>query len=330
MNFRKNPFRDNACNFKEKSAFKIVRILSRLRKMVNGGPVVASSRSVCDCLALLAQAHRVSALKNCLAIATMTVSMVLLVQAGYDFGFKVVEILFQQSRDCAQGVVAQFSLIHIVYPVMLGILFATRMRLRKALKIKWLLFLSVGSVIVYDSLLNSDIDFRVGAAVLTAVCALGSYAVASLNRFRFRISELQLPDLWNLPVLVSLLTCASICTYVSGERLRFIPVQILCYGTAFFLVTLLYKTKSNLGKANLQLSLLVLLPIIVCNALNIVLNIFSLVLDRFGLGADLSWRALVSAILINGVAFTGIALGAKWPLRSRKRIGRRKSIVKIS
>jgi hypothetical protein len=57
----------------------------------------------------------------------------------------------------------------------------------------------------------------------------------------------------------------------------------------------------------------VLSPIFVCNALNVILNLLSLAFESVGMGADLGWRALLSAVLINCVAYLSMYVGLRIP-----------------
>ncbi len=260
---------------------------------------------------ILAKARRISSIKTAAALTTMTVSSVLLVRAGYDWGYKLVALLFQQTSALNQGIIANFSIAHVVFPVCVGILFAGRVRATHAFKLKWILLLSIAGAAVWDSLVDDDLFLRAAEVLLAAVCGLVAYALTRWNRSRNRISNLNLPELWNVPILGTLFISSAICAVSSSDRL--LPVEICSYAGCILLISYLCRSRERSLWADLESALLVLSPIFVCNALNLVGNILSLGLDGFGAGADLGWRALLSALTINLVAFAALVLGTKLP-----------------
>ena len=260
---------------------------------------------------ILAKARRISSIKTAAALTTMTVSSVLLVRAGYDWGYKLVALLFQQTSALNQGIIANFSIAHVVFPVCVGILFAGRVRATHAFKLKWILLLSIAGAAVWDSLVDDDLFLRAAEVLLAALCGVVAYGLTRWNRSRNRISNLSLPELWNVPILGTLLASSAICAVSSSDRL--FPLEICTYAAGILLISYLCRSRERSIWADLESALLVLSPIFVCNALNLVGNILSLGLDVFGVGAELGWRALLSALIINLVAFAALVLGTKLP-----------------
>jgi hypothetical protein len=314
---------------KEKSAFRIVSDPFACEEewlaaaMLLPTPVQPKTR-----ISVLAKARKIAIAKTVTALSIMSVSSVLLVRSGYDWGYQVVDLLFGQgesvykgevlfSQDSAlnQGVMANFSIAHVVLPVCLGILFAGRVRAKHSVKLGWVIALTVAAAVLWDSLISTsdDLHVRVLEVLLAPICGVAAYGLTRWNRSHWRISNLNLPELWNLPVLATLAVTAAICLFAQSENL--FPLELCSYAGGIYLISYWCRTDSKSKWADLENTLLVLSPIFVCNVLNVVLNLISLALDSVKLGADLGWRALLSAVLINTVALAFLFLGRHFPKR---------------
>jgi hypothetical protein len=261
--------------------------------------------------AVLEQAKKISTVRMVVALSIMTVSSVLLVRGGYDWGYKIVEVMFGQQRAFNQGMLANFSVAHVVFPVCLGILIAGRVRGNHSTKLFWILIVSMVGAAAWDGLLNSDLFLRAGEVVLAAVSGVAAYFVTRWNRARLRVSNLNLPDLWNLKILGTLIISSAIVTAAATERL--FPIELFAYAGAIGTISYLSRSSMRYKRPEFENALLVLSPIFVCNALNVALNLLSLAFEPLGLGADLGWRALLSAVLINCVSCLALYVGLRIP-----------------
>ncbi|CAN5412105.1 hypothetical protein BH10CYA1_BH10CYA1_01600 [soil metagenome] len=271
---------------------------------------------------ILQQARKISSFRNATALAIMTVSSVFLVRGGYDWGYKIVDLMFSQERALNQGMIANFSLAHLVFPVCFGILIAGRVRGSHATKLKWILAVSVIGAAVWDSLVDDDLFFRAAEIAFAGASGVVAYLLTRWNRARLRVSNLNLPELWNLPVLGTLIASSTIVAFTSTGR--FFALELITYAGAISLISYLSRSVSS-KRPDFESALLVLSPIFVCNALNVILNLLSMVIDPVKMGADLGWRALLSAVLINCVAYTALYAGLRFP----KRLGRGEKIARV-
>ncbi|MBI2809482.1 MAG: hypothetical protein HYX67_01435 [Candidatus Melainabacteria bacterium] len=260
---------------------------------------------------ILEQARKISSFRNVTALAIMTISSVFLVRGGYDWGYKVVDLMFSQDRALNQGIIANFSIAHIVFPVCFGILIAGRVRGNHVTKLKWILAVSVIGAAVWDSLVDDDLFFRAGELAFAATSGVVAYLLTRWNRARLRVSNLNLPELWNLPVLGTLIASSAIVAFTSTER--FFALELIAYTVAIGLISYLSRSSVRSKRPDFESALLVLSPIFVCNALNVILNLLSLAFDPVKMGADLGWRALLSAVLINCVAYAALYAGLRFP-----------------
>jgi len=268
---------------------------------------------------VLEQARKVSSFKTVTALAIMTVSSVYLVRGGYDWGYKIVDLMFSQQAALNQGIIANFSIAHVVFPVCLGILIAGRVRGNHATKLKWILAVSIIGAAVWDSLVDDDLFFRAAEIAVAAVSGVVAYTMTRWNRARLRVSNLNLPVLWNWQVLGTLTVSSTIVAFTSTDRL--FPVELIAYASSIGLISYLSRASMRCKRPEFESALLVLSPVFVCNALNVILNLISLGLDQFKLGADLGWRALLSAVLINCVAYLALYVGLRFPKKLGKQQG---------
>jgi hypothetical protein len=243
---------------------------------------------------------------------------VFLIRGGYDWGYEFVELMFGQQRALSQGLMANFSIAHAVFPVCLGILIAGRVRGKHSTKLLWILLGSVIGAAAWDSLVDNDLFFRWGEVALAAFSGVVAYFITRWNRARLRVSSLNLPDLWNLRVLGTLAVSATVVAFSSD---RLFPVELIAYASAIGLVSYFSRSTARSKRPEFENALLVLSPLFVCNALNVILNLISLALDAIGVGgADLGWRALLSAVLINCVAYLSLYVGLRIPKAMPERV----------
>ncbi len=264
---------------------------------------------------VLQEAKKISSYRHVTALAVMTISSVFLVRGGYDWGYKLVDLMVSQDHGVNQGIIANFSLAHIVFPVCFGILVAGRVRGDHATKLKWILAVSIIGAAIWDSLIDDDLFFRAAEILLAGASGVVAYLLTRWNRARLRVSNLNLPELWNLPVLGTLIVSSAIVAFTSTERL--FALEVTAYAGAIGLVSYLSRSSVRSKRPDFENALLVLSPVFVCNALNVVLNLLSLVIDPFKLGADLGWRALLSAVLINCVSYAALYAGLRLPKQLR-------------
>jgi len=260
---------------------------------------------------VLEQARKISSFRTVTALAIMTVSSVFLIRGGYDWGYKIVDFMFGQQRALNQGIIANFSIAHIVFPVCFGILIAGRVRGEHATKLKWILAVSIIGAAVWDSLVDDDLFFRAAEIAVAAASGVVAYLLTRWNRARLRVSNLNLPELWNWQVLGTLIVSSTIVAFTSTER--WFPVELIAYAGSIGLISYLSRSSVRSKRPDFESALLVLSPIFVCNSLNVILNLISMALDPAKLGADLGWRALLSALLINCVAYAALYLGLRFP-----------------
>ncbi|MBS1953592.1 MAG: hypothetical protein JST89_05390 [Cyanobacteria bacterium SZAS-4] len=263
---------------------------------------------------VLQEAKKISSFRNVTALAIMTVSSVFLVQGGYDWGYAFVDLLVKQDHGVSQGIVANFSLAHVVLPVCFGILIAGRTRGNHATKLKWILSVSMIVATVWDSLVDSDLFLRALEVLLAGASGVVAYLLTRWNRARLRVSNLTLPDLWNLPVLSTLIASSAVVAYAASENLH--AFELIAYAAAIALISYLSRSPLRSRRPDFENALLVLSPIFVCNALNVALNLLSLAIEPFKIGAELGWRALFSAVLINCVAWASLYAGLRWPKKA--------------
>ncbi len=256
-------------------------------------------------------------------ILAVSLSSTALVKVSYDWGYRVVEAAFGQPSAQAgnQGVMALFSVAHIVLPVCLAVVLSTLVKARQATKLVTLLLFSMLGTLAWDfGIFRSSGDFaeQMAGCAVTALSALTSYWLANLilakNRkiFSERLSAL------SRPVVLTLSFSAGVCLAVSflNDFSRYLlPLEILWYAGTIFMVGYLSNSSARDFGVQIRAGLLVLAPIFVCNLINIAANLVSLFLDTFGAGASLGWRALLSAILINVVAYTSLVLAVKLKLK---------------
>lgn len=272
---------------------------------------------------VLQEARKISSFRNVTALAIMTVASVFLVRGGYDWGYAFVDMLVKQEHGVNQGIVANFSLAHLVFPVCFGILVAGRVRGNHATKLKWILAVSMIGAVVWDSLVDDDLFLRAAEVLLAGASGVVAYLLTRWNRARLRVSNLNLPELWNLPVLGTLIGSSTIVAFTASEKLY--SVELITYAAAIGLISYLSRSPVRSKRPDFENALLVLSPIFVCNALNVGLNLLSLAFDPFHLGADLGWRALLSAVLINCVAYVSLFAGLHLP----KKIGPGEKKLKV-
>ncbi len=275
---------------------------------------------------VLQKAKIVSNFRTVAALCIMTASSILLVRGGYDWGYKLIDVMFGQARAFNQGIMANFSLAHAVFPICLGILVAGRVRGKHSTKLLWIILGSTVGAALWDSLLANDMFYRAGEIALAAFSGVVAYFMTRWNRARLRVSNLNLPDLWNLPIL-GVLVASSVCMiFTSTERL--FSIELLVYALAIGSVSYLSRSSLRSKRPEFENALLVLSPIFVCNALNLLLNLLSIVFDPVGMGADLGWRALLSAVLINCVAYLSLYIGLRIPKSMPERLSGSRLILR--
>lgn len=272
---------------------------------------------------VLQEAKKISSYRQVTALAVMTISSVFLVRGGYDWGYQFVDLLFKQDHGVHQGLIANFSLAHIVFPVCFGMLIAGRVRGNHVTKLKWILAVTMISAAVWDSLIDDDLFLRAAEILLAGASGVVAYLLTRWNRARLRVSNLNLPELWNLPVLGTLIVSSAIVACTATEK--FLALELFTYAGAIGLISYLSRSPVRSKRPDFENALLVLSPIFVCNALNVVLNLISLAGDQFNLGAELGWRALLSAVLINCVAFASLYVGLRLP----KKVGKAERKLKL-
>ncbi len=263
---------------------------------------------------VLQEARKISNVRNVTALAVMTVASLFLVRGGYDWGYEFVELLVKQDHGVNQGIVANFSLAHIVFPVCFGILIAGRIRGSHATKLKWILAVSMIGAAVWDSLIDDDLFLRAAEILLAGASGVVAYLLTRWNRARLRVSNLNLPELWNMPVLGTLIASSAIVAFTSTENL--FPLELITYAVAIGSISYLSRSSVRSKRPDFESALLVLSPIFVCNALNVALNLVSLAIAPLSIGADLGWRALFSAVLINCVAYASLYAGLRLPKKT--------------
>lgn len=274
-------------------------------------PMVSKAEAKATRASVLQRAKMVSNFRTVLALLIMTVSSVLLVRAGYDWGYKLVDVMFGQQRAFNQGIIANFSIAHLVFPVCLGILVAGRTRAKHSTRILWILLGSVLGAALWDSLIDNDLFFRVGEIFLSAFSGVVAYFLTRWNRARMRVSSLNLPELWNLQILGTLVASSTVLAFTLTERL--FPIELLAYASTIALVSYFSRASIRSKRPEFENALLVLSPVFVCNGLNLLFNLVSLLFDSMGFGGDLGWRALLSAFLINCVAYLALYVGLRAP-----------------
>jgi len=274
-------------------------------------PTVSKTETRATRASVLEQARMISNFRTVVALFVMTVSSVLLVRGGYDWGYKLVDVMFGQQRAFNQGIVANFSLAHLVFPICLGILVAGRTRAKHSTRIFWILLVSLVGAALWDSLIDNDLFFRAGEIGLAAFVGVVAYFLTRWNRARLRVSSLNLPELWNLQILGTLIASSTVLAFTLTERL--FPVELLAYAGTIALVSYFSRSAVRSKRPEFENALLVLSPVFVCNGLNLILNVLSMLFDSMGFGGDLGWRALLSAFLINCVAYLALYIGLRAP-----------------
>ena len=251
-----------------------------------------------------------------------------IVQMGYDLGYRLIELIFGQTSGSQQGMMALQTLIYAVAPVTFGLSFgAFKSRLQGSRK-AWsflgflapCLFAVVMSCLSHDQGNSDDIWIQclwIGVATSLDVLSI-SFAEKFVNYLgsRMRITSLLLTGTVALAPLVLMSHFIQLAPFRSQELI--LAAEIALYLACLFIPAFYGAacTKVNDKIGALFAGSLVVLPLILCNFLNVGGNLLSLALDTVGAGAHLSWHALASALALSTLSFValiGASLAWKQP-----------------
>jgi len=264
----------------------------------------------------------------------LALSSCLFVRIGYDWGYDAIEAAFGQEHAADQGMIASFSLPSIIFPLLFGIYLAFAKRHFGGER-RWLglLFAVIaGEAIFFNVQFPDGHHPLVACATFLAVAEVAGICAFTLGHKLSRATAVFWR--WNGGPIPKRLLVANLI-YVLPAGLYgvlglsdavslYLPyaVEVSAYAGLLGLVGMWCGWSMRSPRVSMTRAYLVVSPILVANALNVLANMASLFLDRMGIGADLGWRALASALLIALVSATAPFWGLTiaWYLR-RKRTG---------
>jgi hypothetical protein len=241
-------------------------------------------------------------------------------QLGFDWGYKLVERIFGQAAEENQSVTSFYALVFAVMPLVFGLVFGF-------FKSTW-----------------SGTRRWYAAYIIVALCYCINVCLPDNLEHLFSSSRELLPAIPSFVFgLIGLST--GVCIYSAlRRRMRLLPIVLSGFAAlvpAFYVlqspITLVgeiavYSLPLIIGSAcaayfarardrvgAMLMAMVALLPIILVNFGNVACNLISLCLDNFQLGADLSWRALMSACLISMLTFVCAGIGGLIGFRLRER-----------
>jgi hypothetical protein len=236
----------------------------------------------------------------------------LMVSAGYDWGYALVESIWGQPNGASQGILAATSLASVILPGVFGAAFAaccTLMDLECKVWV-WTPVVLITTVITATFATMTFNCFGMGFDCLMQFALESAFAIVStitgLRAGSFLYSELK--KRIRAPQMLLCSVCAFIplsVVFVLRDHLP-LSVEIPAY---FFSITVgatvaAYASKAREREGAIVAAGIGMLPIAIANLLNLSANIL------FGLAGYLEWRALVSAVALNAVATLAICLGA--------------------
>jgi len=243
------------------------------------------------------------------------------VHLGYDLGYRLVELSAGQPSPQAanQGWVAIMSMPALIFPSFLGLFLGLQKR-RLGGSRRWyaalaLLVLATFALAFADQR-SSDLKEAGGhlLCLLSAVCsafacfAAGDKLYGEIAR-RLNPARILLPALlYLIPSTIYALLSAAEILALPFSCAQEIALYILLLAVPTALASRLTRART-VGSA-LAVAAIGSLPIQLANLFNVAGNLVSLSLDTVNLGANLGWRALLSAVIIILLSASATAAGA--------------------
>lgn len=252
------------------------------------------------------------------ASAAISYLFMVFVDLGYDLGYRLLERFYGQLSGFDQGIMALNSLAFIVLPLTFGLSFGAFKHVFRSSSKVWgsfnLLLIAIFSAVVMVGNKFTWLDLLYTTPwTFTSVSAgwlgmlFGEKLYRELRR-RINVGKVLLSAIFTL---LPFAVFSHFLPDLIGQTAVLLPLEILLYFTGLSLTAFVAVSQSKLNEKTgaILIGCLAAFPLILCNALNIAANLFSLFLDNFGVGASLGWRALASALFLNCLAFMALAVG---------------------
>lgn len=251
-------------------------------------------------------------------------------QLGFDWGYFAVQAMFGQlpGESSNQGMTAIWAAPTIVFPLMFGMMLAfCRATIPGAYPWRSALALIVAcetAVFMSDfdtgrlshiANLGKTIPFVAFSLLWGFVCFEGArHKLQSLLRKDadiIRIDDLRRAASSSLVYLVPSLVYGLLAACNFSGSGQSVALEIAVFGGLIFAscASAVPRVRHEFAVA-CALSYIPVMPVIMMGLANVGLNVFSLTLDVFHVGANLGWRALLSASLITGISMIAALAGS--------------------